>query len=297
MKSIGRFGDEQRLRMLSRLFTRPVFASLARGALPEALVDDLGRGGLLKKSATQPLSDLFEGAWTLLRSGYRTEYVYKTEIANRLIFGRHSPNTASLHLEMPVGRSIADVVIVNGTSTAYEIKSEYDSPRRILSQTDDYLKVFDKVYVVTHPLTAASYLDVVDERVGVIALARRGSLSVLRDAASNKQSISPNMAFRCLRRAEYVSALENYFHQKIDYPNGIIESKCEEIFGKFTSLEAHDIFVNAVRSRTINFKWVSFVSQLPQSLRVLGYSTPLSERQRLNILGTLTQPTGWRLHF
>jgi hypothetical protein len=131
------------LRVLSRMFTRPVFAKLARTGNWESALYFLKQYNILRKCQGQLLSDLFEASWEILRHSYRAEYVYKAEVANRIVFGRHSPRTASLQVEFPVSNSIVDVAVFNGTSTAYEIKTEYDSERRLSTQTRDYLKVFD----------------------------------------------------------------------------------------------------------------------------------------------------------
>jgi len=105
---------------------------------------------LTRASEKQSLASLFDSAWRAMRCAYRNEFVYKTENANRIVFGRHSPNTASLYVELPVGRSIVDVAVFNGTSTAYEIKTEFDTPRRLTTQTSDHLTAFDRVCLVTH---------------------------------------------------------------------------------------------------------------------------------------------------
>lgn len=46
-------------------------------------------------------------------------------IANKILLGKHSLNTSHMLSEFRVGYNKADVVIINGTSSVYEIKSEY----------------------------------------------------------------------------------------------------------------------------------------------------------------------------
>lgn len=50
--------------------------------------------------------------------------------------------------EMTVGGSRVDICRINGGSYAYEIKTEYDSFERLATQMNDYIKAFEKVYVV-----------------------------------------------------------------------------------------------------------------------------------------------------
>jgi hypothetical protein len=279
----------ERLRLLARMFTRPVFASLAKTGDWEHALAFLAGYGVLQAGPTQTVGDLFESAWVQLKKHYRNEYVYKAELANRLIFGRHSPRTAALHVEMPVGRSIVDLAVFNGTSTAYEIKTEFDSARRLQTQTSDYLKVFDKVFVVSHPSMAASFCEAVDWRVGVLCLNQRGSLTVIKDAHSNAEQLDPGTVFRCLHRAEYLEAAREATGQEMIYPNGLIAEKCEAIFSSFTPAQRHAVFVNSLRRRRTEVKIAGFVSELPSSLRVAGYATPLSGRQMETALSTLAK--------
>lgn len=78
-------------------------------------------------------------------------------------------------------------------------------------------------------------------------------------------------------------------------PSGIIQAYCGEIFREFTPLEAHAIFVNALRKRKTDGETVRFVTALPESLRVLGYATPLSGRQRETALSALRENIGFQL--
>jgi hypothetical protein len=286
----------ERLRILARMFTRPVFANIARSGNWQVALGFLAEHGLLTPtSEAQSLASLFDSALREMRRAYRNEFVYKTEIASRIVFGRHSPNTASLHVELPVGRSIVDVAVFNGTSTAYEIKTEFDTPRRLTTQTSDYLAAFDRVCLVTHPRCAESYAEIVDPRVGVLVLTERGSLRQIREPSTNRQNVTPKTIFSCLQRAEYVEAVSLKTGEPVVKPSAIIQAYCSGVFQEFTSLEAHDIFVRALRKRKTDGDTVRFVTALPESLRVLGYATPLSGRQRETALSALREDISYRL--
>ena len=279
------------LRMLSRAFTRPMFTELARTGDARAVTDLLLTHGRVEHDvAALRLDELFERGWCRLASSYRNEYVYKNELATRLVFRRHSPRTASFQVELRVGSSIADVVVSNGTTTAYEIKTEFDTCRRLSSQTSDYLKAFDKVYVVTHPAHVARYERELDPRVGLIVLADRHSLTPYRGASANRDNIDPRTVFRCMRREEYLSAIESTLGAVPIMPNGLIGAHCEALFEQLSPEQAHNCFVKALKARTTDKSNVDFVSRLPSSLRALGYATPLSGRQRISVLDTLSKP-------
>lgn len=272
-------------RLLSRALSRPVFTALARGEDTKNIFKGLYDANLIPSDKT--LDDLFKLAYDNSHSNYRNEYVYKSAIVNKIIFGRHSPRTASLLIELPVGKSIVDAAVFNGTSTAYEVKTEFDSPRRLATQTPDYLKVFDQVYIVTHPDFAKNYISEIDERVGILSLDTKDRIKTIRAAVQNRANTDPKTTFRTLRRNEYVSALESITGEKISLPNGIISNHCEKIFTSLSQETIHNIFVSAMRKRTTDIDTINFVSALPKHLRVLGYSAQLSTPQRKRVLDRL----------
>ena len=73
------------------------------------------------------LKSLLDDLYQLLLAHYRCEYVYKNSVATSLFLNGHNPKDAYLTSEFRSAQSRADVVILNGTSTIYEIKTEYDS--------------------------------------------------------------------------------------------------------------------------------------------------------------------------
>lgn len=284
--------NSDKLRLLSRTFTRPVFYEMAKTGEWRTSLSFLLKNRLVRKSAStcQPLSSLFDEVWNSLVESYRNEYVYKNELASRLIFGRHSPRTAGFQVELPVGRSVVDVAVANGTTTAYEIKTEYDTARRLKSQTSDYLRAFDKVYVVTDATYASKYERELDERVGLILLSQKGSMRIYREAESNKHNVEPSAIFRCLRKDEYLSAIKDCFGTVPELPNGLIAGHCEKLFTEISSIDAHEIFAGALRARSTDENTVHFIKQLPVSLRAIGYATPLSNVQRRTALKLLSTP-------
>lgn len=70
--------------------------------------------------------------------------------------------------EMNVENSRVDLGRVNGHSTSYEIKTEFDSIVRLEKQVSDYSKVFEKVYIVTHPNHFEKIIKVAPEYCGII---------------------------------------------------------------------------------------------------------------------------------
>ena len=75
--------------------------------------------------------------------------------------------------EFRAGTCKADLVILNGTSTVYEIKSERDSLVRLSNQVKNYKRVFAMVNVITSEGFVKSVCTTVPDDVGVMCLSKR----------------------------------------------------------------------------------------------------------------------------
>lgn len=280
----------ERSRLIARIFSRPVLDEIARRGTARHVANRLAELGVQTAKHDASVRDLFDASLTELGQAFRCEYVYKTAIANRIVFGRHSPRTSSMSIELGVAGSIVDMAVFNGTSTAYEIKTEYDSHRRLKTQTPAYLRAFDSVYVVTHPDLAQRYASLVDERVGILCLTDKGSLREVRKSVRDISRIEAPVVFRMLRRQEYMDAVHKHFGPQPAMPNGHIHQHYEQLFCTLDSQQAHKVLVSTMRARTTDENSASFVSSLPQSLRVLGYETPLTRPKRQRLLDALAEP-------
>ena len=282
------------LRALSSLFTRPAFKALSGAYGQDAAQVHLRRTGVLAKGKPQRLRELLEATFERLERDYRNEYVFKSAITNETL-ARFPLGEASVQIELPIHRSILDVAVASDTTRAYEIKTDYDSSRRLESQTLNYLKAYDEVYLVTSSKMLSKFSRGVDPRVGLITLEQDGSLNTVRQATSNRSNLLAYEICWGLRRAEQVGALEQRMGQRIDMPNGIIGTWCEKQFKTIPSLELHDIFLEAMRKRSVDRFKDNFIHKLPRSLRALGFATPLSGIGQRRLLENLDKSVPFSL--
>ena len=126
----GNIGIE-RLRSYSSAFSRHAFQDIL-------LFDDFSHLNWLYRSEQNYLHgdtylDYFEWMYRCLVRGYRCEYVFKNEIVHHLI-QRYKSKTSVIFNEFRVGKSVADLAFFNGESTAFEIKTEFDTDKRLVKQ-------------------------------------------------------------------------------------------------------------------------------------------------------------------
>lgn len=81
----------------------------------------------------------------LIYNTYPNENVIKSAFVDNVLM--KSSNHISI-FELAVGNSRTDLCKINGSSIAYEIKTEYDNYSRLSKQIRDYLSVFEFVYVI-----------------------------------------------------------------------------------------------------------------------------------------------------
>jgi hypothetical protein len=124
------------------LFSSGVIRELARTGKSRLFVKLAKEAQLLDASRVfVRVCDIFCDAFDVLKvQGCRDEYVYKTALVRNILLGRHSFQTASMLNEFRVGECKADLAILNGTATVYEVKSERDSLSRLERQLIAYLK-------------------------------------------------------------------------------------------------------------------------------------------------------------
>lgn len=242
-------------------------------------------------SVRAPLKDWFEFFYSLLVTKYRCEYVYKNTIATSLYLSeRHSLKDSLLTNEFRIGKSRADVAILNGTSTVYEVKSEYDSFDRLESQIADYRKVFDRIFVVTTDEKAQSVERKVDSPIGVMSLGYDGHLSVVREAQSNKANADPGNIFDCMRRAEFCSVVRDQFGYVPDVPNSQLYRESKNLFCKLTPTAAHDLMVQKVKIRERRRPFWDLINCAPASLKHACLSFSKSPALAVEIRERLEHP-------
>lgn len=80
----------------------------------------------------------------------------------------------------------ADLVLANGTLTAFEIKSARDRMCRWAQQQKAYLSVFDKVWLCVHHRHLQKAHELISPNVGLMLSDDYGGIVVLREAKSNR---------------------------------------------------------------------------------------------------------------
>lgn len=276
--------------------------TLARAFAPKVLHDiaEFGRSSFLSELLTsspfaaplprhRTLSELYEAIYELLRRGSRPEYVYRNAIITKRLIARHSVAATPLLTEFRVGPRKADLLILNGTSTAYEIKSDFDNFDRLPGQIEHYLKAFDKVYLVTGAEFLHKAQRLLPPSAGIIELTDRYTLRNHREPTANAENIEPSVLFDSLRKAEYSQIIREAFGKLPDTSNMHIHAACKQLFCGLPNATCHDLAFSAIRRhRKAPSHYGDFMHQVPHCLRSALLTSQLDESQIMRLSNALT---------
>jgi len=265
--------DKKYYPSLGRLFSPVVLDSLSVKGHSSYLSEVCSNSGLLEQiDPSITLSQFFDLIYNILFKNYRNEYIYKNVIANKILLGRHSLNTSHMLTEFRVGKCKADVVILNGTSTVYEIKSEFDSFARLENQINTYFQIFDHVNVITSAFQAEKLKSILPADAGILVLTDRNTISTIRESKSNKENTDLAILFDSLRKNEYLKIIKEYYGTLPDMPNTLIYRECKKLFCEIPLLSAHDLAIRNLKNRNNSRLLKEFITIIPSSLSAYALS-------------------------
>jgi hypothetical protein len=248
--SLRRPPDPKVLASLAKIFSGAVLRQIAQTGRSDCLSSALRTSSIA--SVTGPdasLRSVIATIFALLRKHYRSDYVYRTAILNKIFLGRHSPNTTMLLPEFRVLRNKADIVMLNGTSTVFEIKSNLDNLSRLSAQIKSYSRVFDKMYVVTDETQIRQVQSVVPDNVGIIVLTKLFTLRYEKQASPNKRSIDIPSVVDALRLPELIALTESICGATPKATNVTIVKLCLHALEKYRPEDIHAAMLKILMKR------------------------------------------------
>lgn len=264
-----------RLRSYSSVFSRTVFTRLVKfGDLSS--INQVGctyDSGWLDGQMTY--AEYLDRMYLTLKMHYRTEYVFKNVLANRILSKNRGRNITIFN-EFKVGDSIADIATFNGKSCVYEIKTDMDSPKRLSGQQESYFKFFQECYLVVPKGRVEEYLPCVDERMGIKTLNSvngRLSISDYRKAAHIEDNMDVDVLMRVLRIQEYEDIIRQYYGSLPDVGYYEMYNACKELMRKIPATQLSGLAVSMIKQRKNNeLLYYNDMKSLTQICLALNFS-------------------------
>lgn len=278
-----------RLRGYSSIFSSTYFAKLLK-LKDYSFIDDkiIKFDQDLIGSSIFTYNDYIKYIYKELRKEYRNEYIYKNTFIKKFVIGNYALSETNVINEFKVGNSVADMVLFNGTSKAFEIKTELDSNKRLQNQLIDYKKIFNKSYIITHERLANKYL-LADNKAGLIILkenSRSLQMEEIREAVVNDQ-ICYKTLMRSVRTSEYKNIIKQYYGSLPIMNSFTMFNDCEILMGSIPSNILSELFNNELKKRknnTVNLR------KYQAELKQLSLSMNLNRNSYDQLIVALNQP-------
>lgn len=269
--------------ILNRVFTQNTFADLLTEQFNSTYCEVIKRyidiEGIESKSNRLLISEIYK----IMTQSYRNEYVYKNTLLNRLLIGKHSLKTTTALTEIPISKSKADFVLINGKAIVYEIKTELDSFDRLESQLSDYYKAFDHICVVTCEDNFRKLEGLLkDSPVGIYILTKHNRLSPRKEPIRDHSKLDTKVMFKILRKLEFENIIITHYGQLPTVSQVNHYNQCYQLFKNIDIEVAYKYMLKALKKRAI--VEIEEYRDIPYELKFLTYFAKYkkSDYQRLN---------------
>lgn len=263
--------------VLNRLFTRQVINDLIKNTCNPIYLSTIQQ--YLDDFDNFNNEEIFKKIYNYMSRNYRNEYFYQNTLLNKLLLGRHSIRTTTALSQIPIERSKADFILINGKAVVYEIKTELDTFERLSTQLNDYYKAFNHVCVVTCEENFDKLSKILKNTpVGICILSKSNTLQFKKEAELNDSYINHRSLFKILRKNEFEHILNEYFKTLPKSTPVFYYEDCYKMFESIPIKEAYKLFLVELKKRNNNISSENF-RDVPYELKSIIYFSNTSNIQ------------------
>jgi len=236
---------------------------------------------------------LISEVYQFMAKAYRNEYFYQNTLLNKLLLGKHSINTTTALTQIPISKSKADFILINGKAVVYEIKTELDTFDRLSTQLRDYFKAFDHVCVVTSEGQYDRAVSILENTpVGIYALTSQNTIStkLRKEPHEDHSHLDHRVIFKVLHKREYENILMQYYGRLPVASQVFYYGECLEQFSQIPIREAYGLVLKQLKMR--NRIEINEFEKIPYELKSLVYFSNPSASDWCAINGFLNQKYG-----
>lgn len=237
--------------LLNRIFSQSSLSSLLKNVEYSPYISVIRR--YIQNPDGKTNLTLISEIYRYLRNDYRNEYFYKNTLLNKLLTNnkKHSIKNTIALTEIPVARSKADFILINGKAEVYEIKTELDNFDRLLTQVIDYFYAFDHVSVVTCEENLTKIRSILnDSKVGIYFLDKNSELYQERASRKHIEQLDHNVLFKILRKHEYENILLQFYDELPNVSQVKYYKTCLELFKGIDITSLHKAFLRELKKRS-----------------------------------------------
>lgn len=241
------------------------------------------------KSSNVTYLDYLKYVYSVLALNYQNEYIFKNEFLNDWLISQIGEDNSKIFSEFRVGNSVADLVMFNGCSKVFEIKTEFDSDFRLPLQLENYKKAFNEIYLIV-PETKLRFYEKYNSTIGLITFNSRNENSFeINRRPLNNPEIDPQTIMSILHTNEYKSIVKNHFGYLPEMTSFNQFKLCSELICEIPNNELNKLFITQIKRRgdneALSSRYYREFNQLFLALKM----NRTNKKKMINILKTPLQ--------
>ncbi len=249
MNNLTKTYSSNQLRDYSSLFSRNTVLEWLKGDLSsiDFKVNRYDKNWL--SSGRKRYLDYLKYVYKILENNYQNEYILKNSFLNDWLIKEFGESKSQIFNEFKVGNAIADLVMFNGVSKVFEIKTEMDSDKRLNNQLEQYCKVFNQVYLII-PLSKLKLYLKYDKNVGIITFDNNErERFYLKRKATNNIAIDPKTLMHVFHTKEYKEVVLNYYDTVPKMTSFSQFSICSDLIKNIPNNRLNELFIDQMKKR------------------------------------------------
>ncbi len=196
--------------------------------------------------------DYLKYVYQILETNYQNEYIFKNSFLNEWLIAEIGHNKTKVFNEFRIGNAIADLVMFNGKSKVFEIKTDFDSSKRLSLQIENYRKAFNQIFLIV-PESKISIYNKFDESIGLITFNHKDKterFKLQRDAIINYE-VDSDTIMNVLHSNEYKSLVSSFYGELPVITSFNQFNICRELIKKIPNLELNTKFIELMKNRNL----------------------------------------------
>ena len=275
--------DMNMMRNYSSVFSRRVFSDIINYDDYSHLNAVINLYDIANKRKVETYYDIMRYLYKSIAKYYRCEYVYKNEVINNLLLKEYSKTGTIAINEFRVLDSIVDLAMFNGVSKAFEIKTEYDTKKRLSHQLETYSRLFEECYLVIPKELLEQYKSCIGQNVGIIVLyTERGKIKLSEVRPAAKNVIDSDVLIHSIRTCEYKNIIKDHFGYLPAVSCYEMFDECKKMLKEIPTDILQKLFIAEIKKRK-NISGI--LNNIPVEIRQMCLSLNLTEKQS-KVLGT-----------
>lgn len=279
--------SSNQLRDYSSLFSRNEVQSWLRGDFHSLNLKIERHDDHWLKSMRGTYLDYLKHVYNVLEEHYQNEYILKNNFLNDWLIKEIGKSSSKVFNEFRVGNAVADLVMFNGSSKVFEIKTEYDTDQRLKLQLENYRKAFNQIFLIV-PESKLQHYDKYDSGVGLITFSsKKGIKFEVRRQAVEKLEIEPRTIMDILHTKEYKDVVKNHYGELPDMNSFNQFEICSKLILEIPNKELNAYFIKQMKRRELENV---LSSRYYREFNQLFLALKMNNTKKKNMLKNLKSP-------